>query len=79
MRLMPITLRELHTKYDLNRTQDKRVTIATRYVADAYHSKESPYPIMNLIQLRQRAKPLKHANLERLVRSLHSPLTIEVR
>ena len=42
---MPIILLKLHTKYNLNRTQDKRVinschgnlvTIATRYVSDAY-------------------------------------------
>ena len=49
---MPIILRKLHTKYDLNRTQDRRViyikpwlhgnlvTIATRYVDDAYRPEE---------------------------------------
>ena len=49
---MPIILRKLHTRYDLNRTQDRKVisikhgtygnlvTIATRYVADAYCPKE---------------------------------------
>ena len=54
---MPVTLRKLRTKYDLNRTQDKRViyitlwchgnqvTIATRYVADACHTKKASYQI----------------------------------
>ena len=47
--------RKLHTKYDLNRTQEKRdinitlcchsnlVTTATRYVADAYHPEKASY------------------------------------
>ena len=44
---MPIILKQLHTIYDLNRTQDKRViycgchgnlvSIATRYVANVYY------------------------------------------
>ena len=31
------------------------VTIATRYVADAYHSKETPYQILSQIDLKQRS------------------------
>ena len=53
---MPIILKMLYTKYDLNRTQDKSylhdtgchgnlVTIAMRYVADAYHTKTASYQI----------------------------------
>ena len=54
MWLMPIIQRKVHTKYDLNETQDKRViykktvvamiiqvTIATRYVANVYCPKEA--------------------------------------
>ena len=55
------------------------VTIAMVYVADAYRSKESPYQIWTQYSLRQRAKPLKNANLESLDRSFDSPLMIEVR
>ena len=54
---MPIIPRKLHTKHELNSTQDKGVidyhcdchgnlvTIAMRYVADANHPKKSSYQI----------------------------------
>ena len=47
---MPIILKKLYTKYELNRTQDKRVItvvamVTMRYVADAYHTKKASYQI----------------------------------
>ena len=43
---MSIVLRKRYTKYDLKRTQDKRVIYITlwllRYVTDAYCPKEAP-------------------------------------
>ena len=52
---MPVIPKNLLTKYGLNTTKDKgvigiitvvaMVTIATRYVADAYRPIEPPYPI----------------------------------
>ena len=54
---MPIVQNNPHTKYGLDMTEDERVidahcgchgnlvSIAMRYVADAYHPKEPPYQI----------------------------------
>ena len=62
---MPIVPRNLHTKYGLNTTKTKElvtyysgchdnlVTMATRYVADAYCPKEPPYQIWTQYDLRQ--------------------------
>ena len=64
MWLMPMGLRKLLTKYELNITQDKgvikvlfsnKVAKAMRYVADAYSPKESPYKIWTQYDLRQRS------------------------
>ena len=59
---MPLGLRMLLTKYELNITQDKevikvsfcnQVTKAMRYVADAYSPKEPPYKIWTPYDVRQ--------------------------
>ena len=61
---MPIGLRKLLTKYELNITKDNGVikvsfcnqaTKAMRYVAGAYSPKESPYQIWTQYDLRQRS------------------------
>ena len=68
---MPFVLRNLHTKYGLVRPKTKElltyycgchgnlVTIATRYVADAFCPKEPPYQIWTQCDLRQRSYKAK--------------------
>ena len=53
---MPVIPRKLHTKYEVNRTQEKElfryygchgnlVTVAMRYMVNAYHTKKASYQI----------------------------------
>ena len=68
---MPIVLKNLHAKFGFNMTYDERVmtyycgchgklvTIATRYVADAYRPMKPPYQISTQYGLRQRSYSVK--------------------
>ena len=63
---MLIILKNLHINYELNRSKDKgvikvsfgyhdnHVTIAMRYMADAYHPEEPPYQIRSQDNLYKR-------------------------
>ena len=66
---MPVVPKNLHTKYVLNMTKEllmhhcgcpgNLVTIATRYVADAYCPIEPPYKIWTKYDVIQRSYKVK--------------------